>query len=70
MNPKLTPWIPGTGVPVRDGWYLRRMPNGEPVRSYFESPQWYAGKDAFFPSPDQDLPWRGLASDPYAKGKA
>jgi hypothetical protein len=74
----VTPWFSGDVKPLRVGVYERDdtgtcMENGKPNFSMWDGLKWrssrweIAGADEErTPSYEQELPWRGLASDPSA----
>jgi hypothetical protein len=73
-KPKLTQWFDGSVKPVRDGVYQRSPANSEyGLYWLFKDGAWRYGGDghprhvrlgARAKSPQQDLPWRGLAVKP------
>jgi hypothetical protein len=74
-NPELTGWISGDRKPVRDGVYLRSYSNPsfpDGVYCKFDNGQWGVGYFSLekaacsqnTKSPNQSLPWRGLAKEP------
>jgi hypothetical protein len=72
--PKLTPWFSGDVKPVRAGPYEREYPmkGNLPDYSLWNGDAWCYGRTGSVSnaaaetqiSPMQNLPWRGLASDP------
>jgi hypothetical protein len=77
MTAKLTPWFPADVKPVRVGVYERDdsatdLGNGHAAYSHWSGSKWghlcewtnQAGEFTSLISEYQDLPWRGLASDP------
>lgn len=59
-------------TPVHKGWYQRELPDGRILYWYWSGVMWHSGgfhdlDRAFIVSnfsPDQNLPWRGLAVKP------
>lgn len=73
--PKVTPWFHGNVKPKRKGVYERMLSNGFSWFCYFDGKRWRYGGGAApedvvvreLSSFDQNMRWRGLASDPAAK---
>jgi hypothetical protein len=73
-KPKLTKWFDGSVKPVRDGVYQRSLVHSERGLYWlFKDGAWRYGGDgtpndvrlnSIAKSPQQDLPWRGLAVKP------
>ena len=69
---KVTQWFSGEQKPTRNGWYQRRIMKFIFAYWYFRDGAWMLGGDpkpnpwwvGRAPSPDQSLPWRGLAEKP------
>jgi hypothetical protein len=52
-------------IPSRMGYYERCYACGTTV-DYWDGQHWHVGADQGPTSRRQDLPWRGLATDPWA----
>lgn len=68
MSLELTPWMPSSAKPVREGVYQRLLPDGEVVYARWSSlGGWHAFKPATSLAAREDastnfpgLPWRGM----------